>query len=144
MSEHEVEELEEILIPFALSRFDFDNYKTNFPMGRMAMNMAKRMMGNWINDYVTWLVRAFTRCLVNVSDEIYLKDLAAVVLAEASFMQGIGPWGPFQMQMGTGGGDRSAMEPQVETEAHAWLLHLQEIGKLPGVYERFTGKYSLN
>ena len=105
------------------------------------MNMAKRMMGDWINNYVTWLVRAFVRCLVNVTDEIYLKDLAAVVLAEASFMQGIGPWGPFQMQMGTGGGDRSAMEPQVETETHSWLLHLQEIGKLQGIYERFTGKY---
>ena len=127
MSDREVEELEQILLPFALARFDLDNYKSNFPMGKMAMNIAKRMMGNWINDYVTWLVRAFTRCLV---------------LAEASFMQGIGPWGPFQMQMGqAGGGDRSAMEPQVETEAHAWLLHLQEIDKLPGMYERFTGRY---
>ncbi|MCE7741108.1 MAG: hypothetical protein GOP50_01495 [Candidatus Heimdallarchaeota archaeon] len=142
MSEHEVEKIEKYLIPFALQRFDFDSYQTNFPMSKMAMNMAKKMMGNWLNDYVTWLVRAFTRCLLNVSDEIYLKDLGAVVAAEANYMSGIGPMGPFERQsMSQGSGNRAGTENLVETEIHVWLLHLQEENMLPGIYERFTGKY---
>ena len=141
MSESEVEEIEKILIPFALKRFDFDNYQSTFPMSKMAMGMAKKMMGNWVNDYVTWLVRAFTRCLLNVSNEIYLKDLAAVVAAEANYMAGIGPFGPFQRQWAQGTGERSSTENLVESEIHVWLLHLQDENKLPGIYERFTGRY---
>ncbi|MHA1200393.1 MAG: hypothetical protein ACTSQF_13805 [Candidatus Heimdallarchaeaceae archaeon] len=145
MSEHEAEKIEKLLIPFALKRFDFDNYKSSFPMSRMAMNMAKNMMGNWINDYVTWLVRAFSRCLLDVSDHIYLKDLGAVVAAEANYMSGIGPMGPFERQWSQGGGtsgsSRSGTEALVESEIHVWMLHLQEQNELPGIYERFTGKY---
>jgi len=143
MSEQEVERLEKELIPFALSRFDMDSYQTAFPMSKMAMNMAKRMMGNWLNEYVTWLVRAFVRCLLNVSDEIYIKDLGAVVAAEANYMSGIGPFGFFQQQSMTqgSGSNRAGTETLVETEIHVWLLHLQEENMLPGVYERFTGRY---
>jgi hypothetical protein len=137
MSEQEVERLEKELIPFALSRFDLDNYKTAFPMSKMAMNMAKRMMGNWFNEYVTWLVRAFIRCLLNVGDEIYLKDLGAIVAAEANYMSGIGPFGFFEQQsmaQGQSGQSRAGTESLVETESHVWLLHLQEKNLLPGVY----------
>ena len=142
MSEQEVERLEKELIPFALKRFDMDSYHSNFPMAKMAMGMAKRMMGDWLNDYVTWLVRAFIRCLLNVGDEIYLKDLGAVVAAEANYMSGIGPMGPFQQQnMAQGSGNRAGTENLVETEIHVWLLHLQEENMLPGNYERFTGRY---
>ena len=144
MSEQEVEKLEKLLIPFALSRFDPDNYKTAFPMSKMAMNMAKRMMGNWMDEYVTWLVRAFVRCLLNVNKEIYIKDLGAVVAAEANYMSGIGPFGFFQQQsmaQGQGSGNRAGTESLVETEVHVWLLHLQEQNELPGIYERFTGRY---
>ena len=142
MSDREAEEIEKILIPFALQRFDFDNYTSNFPMSKMAMNMAKKMMGNWLNEYVTWLVRAFSRCLLNVTDEIYLKNLGAVVAAEANYMSGIGPMGPFERQWVQGGGtNRSGTEALVESEIHVWMLHLQEQNKLPGIYERFTGRY---
>ncbi len=143
MSEQEVERLEKELIPFALKRFDMDSYKTVFPMSKMAMKMAQSMMGDWLNDYVTWLVRAFTRCLLNVSTEIYLKDLGAVVAAEANYMSGVGPMGPFERQnMAQGGsGNRAGTESLVETEIHVWLLHLQERNILPGIYERFTGRY---
>ena len=140
MSDAEINDLENFLTPFALKRFDFGSYKTNIPMGRFAQKMAKSMMGDWINNYVTWLVRAFVRCLFNIGDEIYLKDLAAITLAEASYMAGIGPFGPFQQQMGAGS-DRSGSEIQMEAEIHVWMLHLQEEGKLPGIYERFTGRY---
>ena len=140
MSDAEINDLENFLLPFALKRFDLDSYTSKIPMGRFAKNLAKSMMGNWVNDYVTWLVRAFARCLFNIGDEIYLKDLSAITLAEASYMAGIGPFGPFQQQMGAGT-DRSSSEIQIEAEVHVWLLHLQEEGKLPGVYERFTGRY---
>ena len=140
MSDAEINDLENFLLSFALKMFDLDSYTSNIPMGRFAKNLAKSMMGNWVNDYVTWLVRAFVRCLFNIGDEIYLKDLSAITLAEASYMAGIGPFGPFQQQMGAGT-DRSSSEIQMEAEVHVWLLHLQEEGKLPGVYERFTGRY---
>lgn len=139
MSEREIKELEDFLLPFALKRFDLDSYQRDFPMMKMMKSMAKSMVGNVINEYVTWLVRAFVRCLISISDEIYLKDLAAVTLAEASYMAGIGPFGPFNRMYG--GGDRGGSEVQIEAEVHIWLLHLLENNKLPGIYERFTGRY---
>ena len=139
MSENEIKELEEFLLPFALKRFDMDSYQRDFPMMKMMKSMAKSMVGNMITDYVTWLVRAFVRCLLSISEEIYLKDLAAVTLAEASYMAGIGPFGPFNR--GYGGGDRGGSEVQIEAEVHIWLLYLLENNKLPGIYERFTGRY---
>jgi len=84
MSENEIKKLEEFLLPFALKRFDFDSYQSNFPMMKMMKSMAKSMVGDMVTNYVTWLVRAFIRCLISISDVIYLKDLAAVSLAEAS------------------------------------------------------------
>ncbi|MHA1955191.1 MAG: hypothetical protein ACW96U_14725, partial [Candidatus Heimdallarchaeaceae archaeon] len=90
MSEREIKELEDLLLPFALERYNFDNYKMNMPMSRMMKSMAKSMVGNVITEQVTWLVRSFIRCLISISDEIYLKDLAAITLAEASYMAGIG------------------------------------------------------
>jgi hypothetical protein len=139
MSEREIQELEELLLPFALKRFDFDSYQGSFPMSRMMKSMAKSMMGDVITEYVTWLVRAFVRCLLSISTEIYLKDLAAVTLAEASYMGGIGPFGHFNRMQSSG--DRGGSEVQIEAEVHVWLLFLLDNNKLPGVYERFTGRY---
>ncbi|MHA1224268.1 MAG: hypothetical protein ACTSSG_03430 [Candidatus Heimdallarchaeaceae archaeon] len=143
MSEKEVSILEEFLLPFALKRFSLESYHTNFPLAQVAKAMAKSVMGNILNEYVTWLVRAFVRVLYNTSNEIYLKDLAAVTLAEASYMAGIGPFGSFKGMMGTSTEGRASMELITETEIHAWMLYLQENDKLPGVYQRFEGKYYL-
>ncbi|NPD89840.1 MAG: hypothetical protein HGN29_14095 [Asgard group archaeon] len=144
MSEREIKELEDLLLPFALERYNFDNYKMNMPMSRMmksmVKSMAKSMVGNIITEQVTWLVRSFIRCLISISDEIYLKDLAAITLAEASYMAGIGPYGPFHRSFGSGG-DRGGSEVQIEAEVHVWLLYLLDNNKLPGIYERFTGRY---
>ena len=142
MSEDELKKIEEFLLPFALKRFDFNSYQTGFPLAKMAQTMAKGMMGEFMNEYVTRMVRAFVRCLFSISDEIFLKDLAAITLAEGSYMAQIGPWGPFAMRYGsTSPEGRESMEVTLEAEVHAWLLHLQESKKLPGVYERFTGRY---
>jgi hypothetical protein len=141
MSENEIQELEELVLPFALERFDFNSYQSNFPMSRMMKSMAKSMVGNVITEYVTWLVRAFVRCLLSVLTEIYLKDLAAITLAEASYMGGIGPFGYFNRMYGGSGGDRGGSEVQIEAEVHVWLLYLLDNNKLPGIYERFTGRY---
>ena len=143
MSDKIVEELESFLLPFALKRFSFDSYKSNFPMGKMARRMAESMMGDWLDNMVTWQVRAYVRCLFNVSGTIYLKDLAAAVNAEASYMSGVGPLGLFQGGFGTQtGSNRSSTETMMEAEIHVWMLHLAENDKLPGNYERFTGKYT--
>ena len=37
--------------------------------------------------------------------------------------------------------NRTEMPLSMGTEIYIWFLHLQENGKLPGIYERFTGKY---
>jgi len=145
LNEDELKTLEEFLLPYALKRFSYDSYQTNFPLAKMAQSMAKGLMGDFLNEYVTWMVRAFVRCLFSISNEIYLKDLAAITLAEGSYMAQIGPWGPFAMRHGTTSPDgRESMEVTLEAEVHAWLLHLQDNNKLPGVYERFTGRYFLN
>ena len=89
MSEREIKEIEDLLLPFALERYNWDNYKSNMPMSRMMKSMAKSMVGNIVTEQVTWLVRSFVRCLLSVSGEIFLKDLAAITLAEASYMAGI-------------------------------------------------------
>lgn len=116
MSEREIKELEDLLLPFALERYNWDNYRSNMPMSRMMKSMAKSMVGDIIIEQVTWLVRSFVRCLISISKEIYLKDLSAITLAEASYMAGIGPYGPFNK--GYGGGDRGGSEVQIEAEVH--------------------------
>ncbi len=140
MSEREIKEIEDLLLPFALERYNWDNYKSNMPMSRMMKSIAKSMVGNIVTEQVTWLVRSFVRCLLSVSGEIFLKDLAAITLAEASYIAGIGPFGPFNKSYG-GGGDRGGSEVQIEAEVHVWFLFLIDNNKLPGIYERFTGRY---
>lgn len=145
MSEKLIQELEGFLIPFALDRFDFSKYNINMPFAKMAQSMAKSMTGNWVNEYVTWLVRSFIRCILNVEGKMKLKDIAAVIVAEANYMANVGPYGPFTQNFGrTGGSDRSSNESLAEGEVHCWMLYLQDNDKLPGVYERFTGIYRTN
>ncbi len=145
MSEKVIEELEGFLLPFAQDRFDISKYRSNMPFAKMAQSMAKSMMGDFFKNYVTWLVRSFIRCLLNTSEPMYLKDIAALIQAEACYMSGIGPFGLFNQRFGTStGSDRSSGEAMTEGEVHAWMVYLTEKDKLPGQYERFTGRYIPN
>ncbi len=144
MSEKVIEELEGVLLPFAQDRFDFSKYKSGMPFAKMAQSMAKSMMGGRITEYVTWLVRSFVRLILNSEEPMYLKDIAALIQAEAGYMNGVGPFGLYNTRFGTvtvAGSDRSSGEAMTEGEVHAWMIHLTEKDKLPGSYERFTGKY---
>lgn len=145
MSEKVIEELEAFLLPFAQDRFDFSKYKSGMPFAKMAQSMAKSMMGGWVTEYVTWLVRSFVRLILNSDEPMYLKDIAALIQAEAGYMSGVGPYGLFNARFGTGtgaGSDRSSGEAMTEGEVHAWMIHLTDNDKLPGNYERFTGRYT--
>ncbi|MBY9000145.1 MAG: hypothetical protein KGD64_04465, partial [Candidatus Heimdallarchaeota archaeon] len=123
-------------------RFDISKYQSGMPFAKMAQSMVKSMMGDYFKNYVTWLVRSFIRCLLNASEAIYLKDMAALIQAEAGYMTGIGPFGLFNSRFGQStGSDRSSGEAMTEGEVHAWMIHLTENDKLPGRYERFTGRY---
>ena len=122
MSEKEIQELEDILIPFALKSLGI------LPMGRK------------FKLFFEWLVRAYIRCLFNITDEIHLNEITTVVIAEAYFMDDVrvfSMYGGYIKQFTALGNQFAA------GEIHKWFIHLQELGKLPGVYNRFSGKFRI-
>lgn len=133
MSEKLIEELEEFLLPYALNRYDVSNH----PLG----GVVKTIMGGRIeqlNQYVTWLVRAFIRCILSTEKDLYLKDIVTVMMAEAYKMMNFTPIRNIHTQNLE---DLAGLKILLEGEVHNWLLELEEQEMLPGYYERFTGYY---
>jgi hypothetical protein len=133
MSEKLVKELEDYLVPYVHKRFDISQSALG--------GLAKTLMGNLVKqgeNYAIWVVRAFIRCLLSADRPIYLKDITSVALAEAYVMMRFTPMKhPGIREIENLAGQQVLME----SEVHHWLIHLQEIEKLPGTYNRFTGLY---
>ncbi len=137
MAELSAESLEQFLSPFVQERF---NQKET----RDIKSVLKRTISEHIDDYLIWLVRAFVRCVVNVEKEIFIKDIAAVIVAEANLATDAPP---FKVKVSYNFFDTFEsldFKLFLESEVHRWLVYLQEKGKLPGNYERFSGKYKKN
>ena len=88
---------------------------------------------------VTWEVRAFIRCIYMVNEPIFLQDITFITISEVSLMMNYPPYNQTGIIE-----NRAEMPLSMGAEIHRWFLHLQENNKLPGNYERFTGKYMPN
>ena len=129
MSENDFNELEKFLLPFALGR-----YETNNPLAKLAIGLNK----NKFQNLIIWEVRAFIRCIYLVNQPILLQDITFIVIAEMSLMMNFPPYNTTTLE------NRGEFIFILGAEIHRWFLHLGENNKLPGIYERFTGKYIPN
>ena len=134
MAEQIYEELEKFLTPYVIDRF-------NQKSAKQVVSVLKRTAHKQVIDFITWLTRAFVRCITNVSEDIYLKDIVAVIIAEANLAIDSPP---FRLLISYNFFDTFEsidFRIMLESEVHRWLVYLQENQKLPGVYERFTGRF---
>ncbi|MCF2141811.1 MAG: hypothetical protein K9W44_17300 [Candidatus Lokiarchaeota archaeon] len=129
MSESEIRKIEATLLPFAKRRTD---------PGQMGMigGILKGFAGNIYENLINRLVQAFSRAILSVQDDIYLKDLATAVISEAGYMTEVRPY-TINGRIST---DADVFY-QWQTEIHAWLIYLASEGILPGRYERFIGHF---
>jgi len=137
MAELSAESLEQFLSPFVQERFGQKEAKG-------IKGILNRTVSEHFDDYLIWLVRAFVRCIVNVENEIYIKDITSIIVAEANLATDALP---FKVKVSYNFFDSFEsldFKLFLESEVHRWLVYLQEKGKLPGNYERFTGKYKKN
>ncbi len=137
MAELSAESLEQFLSPFVQERFSQKET-------RDIKGVLKRTVSEHIDDYLIWLVRAFVRCIVNVEKEIFIKDIAAIIVAEANLATDAPP---FKVKVSYNFFDTFEsldFKLFLESEVHRWLVYLQEKEKLPGNYERFSGKFKKN
>jgi len=134
MAELSAESLEQFLSPFVQERFSQKE-------ARGIKGILNRTVSEHFDDYLIWLVRTFVRCIVNIEKEIYLKDITAIIVAEANLATEAPP---FKVKVSYNFFDTFEsldFKLFLESEVHRWLVYLQEKGKLPGNYERFTGKF---
>ena len=127
MDEKELEKIEEMLFISVEERF-----------GRMFRMVLYRKQK--VKDFFTILVKAFVRCLYYAEDEMFLKDIAAIIKAEAIYVMDeplIAFGSTAQMQLS------EQLENVIENEVHRWIMILAENNKLPpgSEYHRFTGKF---
>jgi len=137
MAELSAENLEQFLSQFVLERFSQKE-------ARDIKGILNRTVSAHFEDYLIWLVRAFVRCLVNVENEIYIKDITSIIVAEANLATDAPP---FKVKVSYNFFDTFEsldFKLFLESEVHRWLVFLQEKGKLPGNYERFSGKFKKN
>lgn len=134
MAELSAENLEQFLSQFVQERFSQKET-------RDIKGILNRTVSAHFEDYLIWLVRAFVRCLVNVENEIYIKDITSIIVAEANLATDAPP---FKVKVSYNFFDTFEsldFKLFLESEVHRWLVYLQEKGKLPGNYERFSGKF---
>lgn len=130
MSIQEIKEVENILRSHLVQRFsdkDLNYIKLFFGVERKS---------KYADAFLAALIGAFARCIFNVEDEIYLKDIATIILAESNYISGQ-TTSYLQKKMTT----QLRWKNAIESEIHIWMLLLQEKNKLPGIYERFTGRF---
>jgi hypothetical protein len=127
MDEKELEKIEEILFISVEQRF-----------GKMFKMMLYRKQK--IKDLFMILVKAFVRCLYYAEDEMFLKDIAAIIRAEAIYVMD-------EPLIAIGGTSQMVLSEQfanvIDNEIHRWIMILAENNKLPpgSEYHRFTGKF---
>ncbi len=137
MAELSAESLEQFLSSFVQERFSQKEAKG-------IKGILNRTVSEHFDDYLIWLVRAFVRCIVNVENEIYIKDITSIIVAEANLVTDAPP---FKVKVSYNFFDTFEsldFKLFLESEVHRWLVYLQEKGKLPGNYERFSGKFKKN
>ena len=121
MSKELIQELEEILLPYVKERCKSVEISDDF----------QHIMEN--------LATALLLCLVNLMEgKIHLKEIVSITTADVFNEMGL-----FhlidQLKVlydSVGLDDLILILP---AEIHNWLIYLQKRGKLPGIYERFTG-----
>jgi len=129
--------IEQFLIPYATDRLTQKSAK-------QVMSILSRTVYKEFLDYYTWMIKAFARCVFDVEGAIYLRDVVTIIIAEANLATDAPP---FRVQLANNFFDTfDALDFKVflESEVHRWLVYLQENSKLPGKYNRFTGKYEKN
>ncbi|MBA7523324.1 hypothetical protein ES705_15448 [subsurface metagenome] len=134
MAELSAESLEQFLSPFVQERFSQKE-------ARGIKGILNRTVSEHFDDYLIWLVRTFVRCIVNIEKEIYLKDITAIIVAEANLATEAPPFKVKVSYNFFNTFESLDFKLFLESEVHRWLVYLQEKGKLPGNYERFTGKF---
>ncbi len=134
MAELSAESLEQFLSPFVQERFSQKE-------ARGIKWILNRTVTEHFDDYLIWLVRTFVRCIVNIEKEIYIKDITAIIVAEANLATEAPPFKVKVSYNFFNTFESLDFKLFLESEVHRWLVYLQEKGKLPGNYERFTGKF---
>ena len=120
MSEEEIKELEEFLLPYVNDRLD------------------KWYIATKIGECFMWVARALIRCLLNVTEKIHLLEITSLSLSEVYFIEKINI---FQNKDGAISSFMEMNPHKISGEIHQWIIYLQENGKLSGIYERHTGFY---
>ncbi|NHJ25331.1 MAG: hypothetical protein EAX89_12190 [Candidatus Lokiarchaeota archaeon] len=134
MAEDNFEELEHFLMPYAIGRFEEKSVKG-------LKGVLKRMITKDFMDYLAWVVRAFVRCICTVEESLHIKEILTIVLAEANLASNAPPFIIKVSDNFLDTFDSIDLKTMMESEVHRWLVYLQESSKLPGKYNRFTGKY---
>ena len=133
----EIFELERFLLAYTRDRFDIS---WNRVLGSSPLSTKKSV--SFCTKLVESLVQALVKALYSVSDEIYLNDLANVVISQAAYMMRISliykPTMKFRVEYIF----KTESFLQYQAEIHHWLIYLAENNKLPGKYEKYLGKFS--
>lgn len=87
MSEQEIEELEKFLIQFVIERF---SQKTAYSVVSV-LSSAIPGKKEGVFEFISFLARAFIRCIISTKENIYLKDISSVVFAEACVAKDLPP-----------------------------------------------------
>ncbi len=120
MSEEEIGEIEKFLLPYVNERIQKWYRETRY------------------GECIKWTARALIRCLLNVTDRIHLYEITTISLSETYYLERIKVFNNKDKHVST------FMEGSTQAfagEIHQWITYLQENGKLPGIYERYTGFY---
>lgn len=129
--------IEQFLIPYATDRLNQKSAKT-------VRSILKRTVHKEFLDYYVWMIKAFTKCIFDIEGEIYLKDIITIIIAEANLATDAPPFRVMLANNFFDTFDSMDFKAFLESEVHRWLVYLQENSKLPGKYNRFTGKYEKN
>ena len=125
-----IEEMENILFPYAKNRYNIAN-------AGFGGKLLKGLVGGRMNSLSHQIVQAFCRTIFSIQTEMFLRDITAAVLSETSHVIGFKPYSVSgEMTL------NSDLYFQTMGELHNWFVMLAENGFLPGRYERFIGKFS--
>ena len=129
--------IEQFLIPYATDRLNQKSAKT-------VKSILERTVHKEFLDYYAWMIKAFARCVFDLEGEIYLRDIITIIIAEANLATDAPPFRVKLANNFLSTFDAMDFKAFLESEVHRWLVYLQENSKLPGKYNRFTGKYEKN
>ena len=129
--------IEQFLIPYATDRLNQKSAKT-------VKSILERTVHKEFLDYYAWMIKAFARCVFDLEGEIYLRDIITIIIAEANLATDAPPFRVMLANNFLSTFDAMDFKAFLESEVHRWLVYLQENSKLPGKYNRFTGKYEKN